>query len=590
MDKNQEVALKQRLLTLAQSGQFVESEKIALYLLEILPTDLEVWFALAQIQRALGKYELALTAFERVVTKKSINKTQALTSIVELCINLSFFDQGLNAARKRLKVEPRSALAHYQFALLSWKLKRINDAAEHFKKAIIFEPKNAKYHLTWAEVLAFLGDISGAINQFEHTKLLDPSDDQPYLKSLMFQNYSDELSHEKIYLNHVEFGQRLESRYLDVEAFPVRDPKRKIRVAYLSTDFKRHSVSYFFLPIAQSYEQNMFELYCYSDMDLNVADEVTKQLQELSDSWRDVKLLSDDELYAKIRHDEIDILVDLTGYAGTSSRMPVFARKAAPIQVTYLGYPNTTGLSRMDYRIVDKYTDPVDISESQSSEKLIRLDGGFLCFVPDESSPSVKDLPVDNTGVFTFGSFNSYLKITDNTIAAWAEILKQVPDSQLYVKAEVFVDKGLQNAFVKRCKSAGIERKRLILAGSTPDRYSHLSEYHKVDLHLDTYPYNGTTTTLEALWMGVPTVTLAGGSHRSRVGNSILSNLGLTDFIATTPKEYIDIAVAKANDLAPLKVLRVQCRSIVSNSSLMDKPGFVEGLECFYAQAVRDLK
>jgi predicted O-linked N-acetylglucosamine transferase (SPINDLY family) len=320
------------------------------------------------------------------------------------------------------------------------------------------------------------------------------------------------------------------------------------------------------------------------------ADEVTEQLKGFSTLWRDVYSLTDEQLYTQIRNDEIDILVDLAGYAGKRSRMPVFARKASQVQVTYLAYPNTTGLTRMDYRIVDEFTDPTGIAEVQSSEKLVRLSNSFLCYQPEELSPLIEPLPADNADIFTFGSFNNYMKITDDIIDAWSKILSDVPNSQLYVKALAFADQELQNHFVARCKAVGIERKRLLLSNPIIDQQSHLSKYNKVDLHLDTYPYNGTTTTLEAMWMGVPTLTWAGGSHRSRVGHSIMSNLGLADYVAQTKEEYIDLAVSKANDLDALRTVRAGSRARISTSAIMDSKSFIKELEGFYLQSIKELE
>mgnify|MGYP000008050044 CR=1 FL=1 len=565
---------------------FVESEKLALYLIEFIPADLEVRFALAQIQRAQGKYNSAIESFECVAIRKSDNKIKALIAIVTLCLELKLYEKGLKAARKRIKLEPKSALAHYQLALLWWNLNDYYQALTHVERAVLFEPDNAAYNLLLSEILAFSGDINGALAKFEHTKRLAPDNKIIYKKKLMIQNYSDELSDEEIFRCHVEYGKRLEAHFTKLESFPVKKINRKIRVAYVSTDFRRHSVSYFFLPIAKGYDRNKFDLYCYADMPLKDADDVTEQLKGCSTVWRDVDVLTDEQLYTQIRADDIDILVDLAGYGGTKSRMPVFAKKAAPVQVTYLAYPNTTGLTRMDYRVVDEFTDPVDLAEAQCTEELVRLKSSFLCFEPEDISPSIEALPVDNTDIFTFGSFNNYLKITDNIIDAWSKILSQVPNSKLYVKAAVFADLSLQNHFAERCKSAGIARKRLLLDGQTKERLSHLTKYQKVDLHLDTFPYNGTTTTLEAMWMGVPTVTLAGGSHRSRVGCSIMSNLNLADYIAQSKDEYVDIAVSKANDLGSLRAVRAGSRQRVSESAIMDNQGFLKELEEFYSRSM----
>jgi protein O-GlcNAc transferase len=301
---------------------------------------------------------------------------------------------------------------------------------------------------------------------------------------------------------------------------------------------------------------------------------MTEELLAASDVWRESRALSDQQLCNQIIADKVDILVDLSGYA-SRNRMAVFARRAAPIQVTYLGYPNTTGLSRMDYRLTDDQCDPEGTTEQFHTEELLRLPGGFLCYYPNVCAPIVAPFPAShNGGQVCFGSFNTFQKIGPELLAAWAKILKQVENSKLLIKAGPLHDAEFCAWVCQHFEQVGVDPLRVELIGWTKDKAEHLNLYSKIDIHLDTFPYNGTTTTCEALWQGVPTLTLCGDVHRARVGYSILSQLGMEDYVAHNIEGYIAKAVEKANDIENLSTLRSQLRERMQKSDLMD-------IECF---------
>jgi len=287
---------------------------------------------------------------------------------------------------------------------------------------------------------------------------------------------------------------------------------------------------------------------------------VTAEIKRESDHWIECHGMSDAELYDQIQADELDILVDLVGYAG-SHRLKVFSMRAAPVQVSYLGYPNTTGLSAMDYRLSDSWADPVGMTEDQYTEQLVRLSGGFLCYTPASDLPAIAPLPADSNGGVCFGSFNSFLKVTPEMMGMWAELLKKLPESSVFMKARPLAEEALRERIWAYFKEKGITKGRIRLQGWTENISSHLELYNEVDIHLDTFPYNGTTTTIESLRQGVPVVSLAGSNHRSRVGCSILSQVGLDDLVATSEKDFIDVAVGLANDLDRLRSLREELRA-----------------------------
>ncbi len=358
------------------------------------------------------------------------------------------------------------------------------------------------------------------------------------------------------------------------------DGDARLRIGYVSRDFYTHSVAYFLEPILAQHDRTAVFVVCYST--LLQPDARTEGFKALADAWRDVSMLSIDELERTIRDDEIDILVDLSGHTA-GNRLPVFARKPAPIQVTYLGHPATTGLTSIDYRIGDEVTDPPGLTETHYSETLWRLPACFLAYQPADSAPAVQASPLASSGHITFGSFNNASKITTEVIDTWVKILQAVPDSTLLLKSHAFGTELGRQRLIGRFEKWGISAERLRLMEWLPAGKDHLSIYGEVDIALDPFPYNGTTTTCEALWMGVPVITLAGERHSCRVGASLLSCLGLTELICESVDDYVTCASRLACDSDRLAVLRASLRERMSASPLLDHAGFTRRLEAAYS-------
>ncbi|OQW92626.1 MAG: hypothetical protein BWK79_14285 [Beggiatoa sp. IS2] len=308
------------------------------------------------------------------------------------------------------------------------------------------------------------------------------------------------------------------------------------------------------------HDSEQFEVFGYYNN--TKEDLTTKRLQRSVTHWVKCADLSDEALADKIRQDGIDILVDLTGH-NNKNRLLVFARKPAPVQVSYLGYSNTTGLTTIDYRLTDNWVEPSGVADEFSSEKLVRLSNSYFCYRPAEESPEVNPLPALKNGYITFGSFNNYGKLSPAILAIWAKVLQTVPNSKLLLKSKSLYDALTRQALRKYFTDLGIESGRLIVADYTLTTESHLRMYHQVDIGLDSYPYNGATTTCEALWMGVPVVTLAGEKHISRMGTSILSTVKLSELIAHTPAEYVDICTKLANDTSLLQKVRGVTKCVI---------------------------
>ncbi len=352
-----------------------------------------------------------------------------------------------------------------------------------------------------------------------------------------------------------------------------------LKVGYVSPDFRTHSVAYFFKSLLLSHNRREVEVYCYYND--NIVDSTTKQLQEASDHWRSVANMNDEEVINLILQDNIDILVDLAGHTA-KNRLSVFTAKPAPIQVTWLGYPNTTGLSSMDYRFTDGIADPVGEADQWYTEELIRLPNGFLCYQGDGQIETEAKLPSRDRGYVTFGSFNNLTKVTPQVVKLWAKVLNAVPSSRLLLKSKQLLDEEAKLKLWELFKKEGVEKERIELIAWLPKKEGHLALYSRIDIGLDPFPFNGATTTCEALWMGVPTITLAGDRHAGRVGASIMKQIGLDDFVAEDLASYVNLAVQHANDPEHLSSIREGLRARMESSKLCDGPSFAKDIEVAY--------
>jgi predicted O-linked N-acetylglucosamine transferase (SPINDLY family) len=323
--------------------------------------------------------------------------------------------------------------------------------------------------------------------------------------------------------------------------------------------------------VIESHDRSKFFVIGYSSF--VTPDEVTDAIRARCDAWRDITNLDDERAAALIREDRIDVLVDLGGH--TNSRLLLFARRPAPAQATWIGYPNTTGLRQIDYRITDAIADPPGEADALHTEKLLRLPDGFLCYRPPDEAPATDRAD----GPVTFASFNNFSKVTPRAIDAWAEILRQVPQARLMLKAKGLNEPVMQERARESFVSRGIDAQRVEVSRQQPSRREHFEQYRSVDVALDTFPYNGTTTTCDALWMGVPVVSLAGRTHVSRVGASLLARVGLNELVAGSVDAYVGAAVELARDSTRLHALRSELRDRMKRSTLTDAVRFTRAYE-----------
>jgi predicted O-linked N-acetylglucosamine transferase (SPINDLY family) len=335
-------------------------------------------------------------------------------------------------------------------------------------------------------------------------------------------------------------------------------------------------------PILESHDRTAFEIYLYDDSPR--LDAFTERLRPLADAWHRVRGMPDAQLAEKIRADRIDVLVDLAGHTA-GNRLLTFARRPAPVQISYLGYPNTTGLNTVDYRLTDAVADPPGLADELHTEKLVRLPGTFLTFRPPVETPEVVDPPVLKNGFVTFGSFNALWKVNAPLLQLWARVLRAVPDSRLMMKAEGLEEPDVAHRIANVFRQAGIDVARVRLLGREATYAGHLAAYGTCDVCLDTFPYAGTTTTCEALWMGVPVVSLAGEVHASRVGASLLSSVGLSEFAAPNAGAFVATAANLAGQPERLRELRRTMRERLRGSPLMNPIGLTRAIETAYRAA-----
>jgi predicted O-linked N-acetylglucosamine transferase (SPINDLY family) len=362
-----------------------------------------------------------------------------------------------------------------------------------------------------------------------------------------------------------------------------RPGTRPLRVGLLSADFKTHSVSYFIEPLLARHDRDRLALVCYSNG--SFGDTITLRLRDHATEWVGTATWSDSQLARRIREDAIDILVDLSGHTG-GNRLSMLALKPAPVQVTWLGYPTTTGLPTIDYRITDARVDPPGYAAC-ASERPLRLPASYFCYRP-RSEPRIGPLPADAGRPITFGSFNNMPKLGAATIRLWSRVLHALPDATLFVKTKALADASVRDALLASFATEGICAQRLRAIGWLPSGEEHLAAYNEVDIALDTFPYNGATTTCEALWMGVPVVSLAGSTHASRMGLSILTAVGLPELVASSEDGFVALAAALAQERDRLRALRQTLRERMRASPLMDEAGHAAAVADALEAAMRE--
>lgn len=527
-----------------------------------------------------GQLTEAVAAYKQVLALKP-NSAEVQYDLGNVLTQQRKPAEAIAAYRRAIEIDPNHVNAHLKLGNALQKVGQLSHAIAAYRRALVLDPNDVEAYNNLGLTLKDQGKLSEAMAAYRQALALEP-DYATALSNLLFSwHYQSRVDPAALFAEH--------QRWAQTHALPLADTirphdndrgrRRRLRIGYVSPDFRVHSVAYFFEPLLNAHDRTAFEIICYANV--RQPDAVTERLQGLADKWHNIVHMADDRIADLVREDGVDILVDLAGHTG-HNRMLVFARKPAPVQVTYLGYPNTTGLATMDYRLTDAWADPPGETERFHVEELVRLPSGFLCYQPPQESPKVAESPARTTGHATFGCFNNCPKVGPEVVAVWSQILRALPDARLIMKSYQLDDAWTRNHFLELFEQDGVSREQLELLGLTPSIADHLRTYNRVDIGLDPFPYNGTTTTCDALWMGVPVIVLAGNTHASRVGTSLLSNVGCPQFIAQTVESYVELAVRLANDRERLHKLRSELPAKMEHSPLTDAKRFARDVEAAY--------
>jgi protein O-GlcNAc transferase len=543
----------------------------------LAPKVAESHLNLGLAQHAAGQLEASIASLEHAI-RLNPRLAAAWNALGIVWAVRGEFGPSCDALARATTLAPQSAEYLSNHGLSLHKAGRGEEALATLERAVAADPAQPDAVFNRGVVRHHQGDFAGALVDWKSAVAVQPAHRVARSNLIFALHYEPGVSGADLLAEARHYDRVAGEPAGHYTAWPnPRTADRRLRIGYVSPDFREHSVAHYMEPLLAAHDRANVEIFAYAE--LKKRDAVTERLNALVDHWRPTAGLRDERIAQQIRDDAIDILVDLAGHSA-DNRLGVFALRPAPVQASWLGFPGTTGLSAIGYRLTDDIADPPG-AESEASETLIRLPHGFHCWRPPAGAPAIAARPRDKAPR-VFASFNNVQKIGAPTVAAWAEILRRAPGATLLLKSSWLsrprAAADLRDAFARH----GIAAERLSLSGWIEGTAAHLAAYGRVDVALDPFPYNGTTTTLEALWMGVPVVTLAGRRHSARVGASLLRRIGLAELVRQSVDDYVDSAVALAADDARLIAYRTTLRDRLSASPLLDAAGFARTLEASY--------
>ena len=537
---------------------------------------------LGAVLKDLGYLDEAVAACRAAIRLKP-NYAEAHANLGAALKDLGQLDGAVAACRTAIRLKPDYTEAHANLGAALKDLGRLDDAVAACRTAIGLKPDYAEAHSNLGAALNDLGYLDAAIAASHIAIRLKPDYADAYSNLLMCLHYQADVGERAILDIAREFSRAVETGRTKPQFANQADPERRLRIGYVSGDFGRHPVGYFLSQILSSHDRTAVDIFCYANS--HHVDDMTSQLQGTADHWRSLVGVSDQVAAALVAADDIDILVDLSGHTARN-RLPMFALKPAPVQVSWLGFWGTTGLSAMDYILSDDATIRPG-EEDCYSERVLRLPVCRFCYgPPDDAPPPARELPLRRQGYVTFGSFNNLTKVGPEVIRLWAKVLLAVPASRLVLKWSSLAGEGMRRRLTEAFADEGIGKERLDLRDASPHSRM-LLEYGDIDVALDPFPFSGGLTSCEALWMGVPVITLPGARAPSRQTFGFLQALGVTEWAAASPDDYIRIAVSLVADSDRLSRLRQDLRLRMASSSLCDGPAFTGRLETVYRQMWR---
>jgi predicted O-linked N-acetylglucosamine transferase (SPINDLY family) len=528
-----------------------------------------------------GELEKGLLAYQKALHLKPDN-VETLCSLGNAYKKMGHYKEALDFYQRALAIRPDHAEICNSLGNVYSDNLYMDKAVTFYQKALSINPEYAEAHYNLGTALMRLGHLDEAIINLRKALSCKPDYIKAHSNLLFFLNYIPNISQKEIFQEATSWDIQQAKKLAEIEPTYSNKIKNKgkLKIGYVSSDFRNHSVSVFFEPFIKARNKEKFEIFCYANV--KQPDDVTERLKMESDHWSSIAEKNDRVVADEILQDEIDILVDLAGHTA-NHRLSVFMYKPAPIQVTWLGYPNTTGIRAIGYRFTDPITDPIGEGDDLHSEKLVRLPHTFFCFQPTADSPDVVESPIKKTGHITFGSVNNLLKVNTEVIAVWSEILNRLPGSRLLMIGRDFMQESIKNRFVDLFASQGIKTNRIEMIPSVPHS-EFLAIHGRIDIALDPFPYNGQTATCNSLWMGVPVITLRGKNHVARVGASIMTNIGLPELIAEDQEGYVKQAITFAKNPDLLSELRLGMRARMIQSPICDTETFTKNIEEAYTK------
>ena len=544
--------------------------------ISLTPDEVQLYNALGSTYRDLGRGEAERHCYREAI-RRCPDYAEAHNNLGNSLLYAGRLEEAEACYRQALTIDATLTSAANNLASALVIGGRLSEAVDCLRRVLRERPDYPEAINNLGSALQGQGRIREALVCYRRAVSLKPDYRDAQSNLLLAMHYADDIRPAELAAAAFAWGDRQAARHLPAPGpRPVAAAGRRLRIGYVSADLREHSVSYFLRPLLAAHDRERFAVFGYASV--KRPDAVTGAIRQQCDQWRDIRALTDEQAAGVVRGDGIDLLVDLGGHTA-GNRLGIFARRPAPVQLTWLGYPDTTGLAAMDYRISDAVADPPGWTDRWNRERIIRLPEGFLCYAPPADAPPVAPLPALDTGQVTFGSFNNLAKINPAVIDIWSAVLCRVPGARLLLKAKSLADTRTREHLLAGFARHGVDAGRIVLVSARATTAEHLAGYRQVDIGLDSFPYNGTTTTCEALWMGVPVVTWRGDRHSARVGASILGQVGLADLVAEDGSDYVARCTNLAGNLGRLIELRDGLRAILAASPLCDAAGFARRFE-----------